>query len=141
MSDNFHFDLTGVSLDVCLDVAFSGSPSRKAVAWAVQEKFEADPDKRWEKSTNRRLVLFWHESAKNGGGDCDVQLLPAPMTAEQSVPFVKAWLQSEDYGSQPDHDGNNGKGWRVYNESWTHIDRAGSYSFVAIEPVWLMYGK
>lgn len=141
MPDNFHFDLTGVPLDTCLKIAFDSTPGKKAVAWAVQEAFTADPNKSWEKSSRRRLILFWHENAKKDGGDCDVQMLPAPMDVEAAVPFVKSWLRAENYGGQPDHDGDNGQGWRVYNEAWTKIERAGSYSFVAIEPVWLMYGK
>jgi hypothetical protein len=27
---------------------------------------------------------------------------------------VTAWLEEVDYGEEPDHDGANGKGWRVY---------------------------
>lgn len=134
MSDNFHFDLTGVPLDKCLAIAFG--PHSKAVGWA---EIPANPENHsheavWGASKGqRRLVLFWAEHDQ-------MSKLPAPMTAEQVEPFVKAWLGAADYGRQPDHDGDNGKGWRVYNEAWGHV--AGSWeAFVAIEPVWLMYGK
>lgn len=30
MSDNYHFDLTGVALDKSLDIAFGGAPGHKA---------------------------------------------------------------------------------------------------------------
>lgn len=45
-----------------------------------------------------------------------------------------------DYGRQPDHDGDNEKGWRLYNETWGMV--GGDHSaFAAVEPAWAMYGK
>lgn len=122
MADNFHFDMTGVPLEKALDIAF-GQYS-KAVGYRV----ENDPC---------RLILYWVARAN---GD-DVIPFPAPMDAEASVMFVKAWLKhTAKYGSQPDHDGDNKRGCRVYNETWGNVGR--DYrAFVAIEPVWLMYGK
>jgi hypothetical protein len=125
--DNFHFDLTGVSLAKCLDIAFEGAPGGKAVGWAVMD------GKAELKQNPQRLVLFWSMEEP-------AIALPAPMTAEDAEPFVRAWLKEQDYGPQPDHDGDNGKGWRVYNESWSMV--AGKHrAFVAIEPCWIMYGK
>lgn len=60
---------------------------------------------------------------------------------EDLLPFVTGWLKETDYGNEPDHDGSNGKGWRVYNHNWGQVIGCGSYSFVAIEPAWAMYGK
>lgn len=173
MSDNFHFDLTGVSLAKALDIAFG--QTRKAVgwredpimshssgvidvgqhSWVNKDILALTNEQRLELSRLRlldyravdregnyvhptptkrkRLILFWtkHES---------MTPLPAPMSAEDAVSFVKAWLAATDYGSEPDHDGDNGKGFRIYNEAWTHV--AGLWeAFVAIEPVWMMYGK
>ncbi len=124
MPDNFHFDLTGIPLLICLDIAFSHAPGKKAVGWMVQNM---------EERKLKRLVLFWSD-------DPAMTPLPAPLEAKDAEPFVKAWLSQQNYGPQPDHDGDNGKGWRVYCESWGHV--AYNYrAFVAIEPVWLMYGK
>lgn len=79
------------------------------------------------------LILMWH-------ADKDAEALPYPIDFAGSLQFVKGWLNQANYGKQPDHDGDNDKGWRVFTESWGHV--AGySYSFVAIQPVWAMYGK
>lgn len=133
--DNFHFDMTGVPLADALKIAFCGSPGNKAVGWSVLDADDTETveGQHGHTSSRKRLVLFWHES---GGGTP----LPAPMDAEAAIPFIKAWLAEADYGKQPDHDGDNGKGWRIYNEAWGHVAR-NHYAFVAIEPEWIMYGK
>lgn len=74
------------------------------------------------------LILYWHE---HSGGTP----LPYAMGELSTLPFIQGWLNDVDYGRQPDHDGSNGKGWRVF-----HIPDY-SYSFVAIQPVWAWYGK
>lgn len=79
------------------------------------------------------LVLLWHE--ENGASE-----LPYPMTLEDVVPFVEGWLKAANYGTQPDHDGDNGKGWRVFTEGWGHVADH-RYAIVGIQPVWAMYGK
>lgn len=123
MSDNFHFDLTGVSIEKALEIAFQ--QHSKAVAWAVVPLKEG--------SERTRLILFWTNHS-------EATPLPAPMDCAAAVPFVKSWLSAADYGREPDHDGDNGKGCRIYNEAWTHINGMWQ-AFVAIEPVWLEYGK
>jgi hypothetical protein len=54
--------------------------------------------------------------------------------------FVSKWLSQVDYGTEPDHDGSNGKGWTVWNDSWGRVNGEWQ-SFVAIKPTWAMYGK
>lgn len=120
MSDNFAFDITGAPLAKCLDIAVSASPNRKAVAWHV------DKD-------GKRLVLHWAIDSKGIP-------LPAALDGDALRAFVEAWLEAVNYGPEPDHDGHNGRGCRVYNESWGQVDGEWS-AFVAIEPAWLMYGK
>jgi hypothetical protein len=136
MADNFHFDLTGVPLDKSLEIAFMGAPGNRTYGWA---EIPVDPTNKsheavWGASkTGKRLVFYWSTTV-------NMNPFPAPLSYEDVVPFVKAWLKAADYGQQPDQDGDNGKGCRVYNEAWGHV--AGDhYAFVAIEPVWLMYGK
>lgn len=133
MADNVHFDLTGIPLDLCLKVAFS--EHRKAHGWAELPTPPAtQPGPR---RGERRLVLYWVDPEKSVEG---YHPFPAPVDAEAAAPFIRAWLDVVDYGRQPDHDGDNAKGWRVYNESWGHV--AGRFqAFVAIEPAWFMYGK
>lgn len=120
MADNFRFDITGAPLDQCLDIAIIGAPGKKVVGWSV------DTD-------GRRLVLYWSTSPR-------ATPLPAPLKGEALLGFVKSWLESVNYDSEPDHDGSNSRGWRVYNENWGHIGND-PYAFAAIEPAWLMHGK
>ena len=118
MSDNFSFDLTGVPLELALSVA--------GVAHSKVEGYRVDEEK-------NRLVLYWTSSAK-------AALLPAPMKIEDLTSFIHAWLETADYGPEPDCDGFVRKGWRVYNESWGHVGNEWQ-AFVAIEPTWLAYSK
>ncbi len=79
------------------------------------------------------LVLLWHE--EHGS-----QAFPFGIDVHLATDFVKGWLAQVDYGREPDHDGDNGKGWRVFTESWGHV--AGHiYTVVAVQPAWAMYGK
>jgi hypothetical protein len=133
-ADNFHFDLTGVPLLDALNIAFAGGTTAKG--WA---EIDTDPSSRgawapWSAmETAKRLVLFWT-------ADHAMTPLPAPMGPADVEPFVRTWLQAAEYGPEPDHDGDNSMGWRVYNEAWGHV---GPYrtAICAIEPVWLMHGK
>lgn len=126
MSDSFHFDIAGAPLDESLKIAFRGASGRKVTHWFIEER---------ERPLRARLLLAWHENAGS-----EFNKLFTPLDHEQAEGFIKAWLESIDYGVEPDHDGNNGKGWRVYNESWAHVD-TNHYVFAAIEPHWNMYGK
>ncbi len=122
MSDNFHFDITGASMKKCLDIAFTYHS--KAIGWAERKL-----------KNGKALVLYWSDSNVTG-----INKFPSPLTAEQVEPMILQWLKDADYGNQPDHDGDNDKGWRVFNEAWGHINSEWQ-SFVAIQPIWLMYGK
>lgn len=100
---------------------------------AVLALFDHDTVVGYQADGRRRLVFYWTDSEK-------ATALPFPMTMEQAADFAIGWLEHADYGDEPDHDGSNGKGWRIYNEDWGHVD--GDWSaFVAIEPAWAMYGK
>ncbi|MGD9726285.1 MAG: hypothetical protein AB7L09_01415 [Nitrospira sp.] len=82
---------------------------------------------------NYGLILYWSVS-----GNADP--LPSPMTGEELVDFAWNWLLTASYGDQPDHDGSNGRGWRIFNEAWGHVKHDWA-AFCAIQPVWSMYGK
>lgn len=120
MSDNAHFDITGAPLAICLQIATGISSSGRVTGWRM------DADK-------NRLILYSLPSPR-------ATPLPAPLTGEALVLFVKAWLDQASYGVEPDHDGDNSRGFRIYNEDWGHIDHE-YQAFVAIEPAWLMHGK
>lgn len=87
------------------------------------------------KATAKRLTFFWMESSSAG-----YTKLLYPLTIPQAADFALGWLATVDYGREPDHDGSNGKGWRLFNDTWGRID-GDSYAFAAIEPAWAMYGK
>lgn len=126
--DNFKFDITSDrDLEAILKLALKGAPGGKVVAYRVEQQ-EKEPT---------RLVLCWHESARDS-----IPLL-APVTVEGLFPLVIAWLDNHDYFKKtrgPDHDGDNGRGFRVYNESWGRVG-GDSYAFAAVEPEWAWYGK
>lgn len=120
-ADNTYFDLHNTYLRPSLQIAFAGSPSGKATHF---------------KDEGNRLLLAWNESA---GKDFTPFLVP--LTAEDSVDVIRAWLENnKNYGSKPDIDGDCSEGQRIYCEGWGHVDH-NHYVFVAIEPMWAMYGK
>lgn len=79
------------------------------------------------------LIFYWTE-------DKDATLLPFPLDLKGAMSFVNGWLNHANYGVQPDHDGDNGKGFRVFVEDWGHVLHNWK-AFVAIQPTWAMYGK
>lgn len=120
-ADNTSFDMTAVPIRPALEIAFACAPGGKASHYKVYDN---------------KLVFAWHENAGK-----DFTKLLVPLTAETAVDVVLEWLKTEgEYDSQPDHDGDNGRSFRIYNGSWGYIDH-NQYTFVAIEPRWAMYGK
>lgn len=74
---------------------------------------------------HERFVLYWHD-------DDRAAPLPARMQPEQMVPMISAWLSgTADYGTQPDHDGDNGKGWRVFTGSWGKVKTVDAGPYVS----------
>ena len=115
--DNFHFDMTSQGAST-LKTALSLFDQRKVTGYSTD---------------GAKLVLYWSESP-------NATALPYPMTQKQAADFALGWLEHADYGREPDHDGSNGKGWRLYCEDWGFVD-GDHYAFAAIQPVWAMYGK
>jgi hypothetical protein len=65
---------------------------------------------------------------------------PCPIDCETATEFAWKWLQEQEFGDEPDHDGSNSKGFVVFNESWGHV--GGSWAAIcAIGPAWAMHGK
>jgi hypothetical protein len=80
------------------------------------------------------MVLYWAKSEK-------MTPFPYEMSRSEITAFVWGWLQKmKPLGDAPDHDGDNGHGFRVYNEAWGHIMNRWE-AFIAITPIWAMYGK
>jgi hypothetical protein len=81
------------------------------------------------------FILYWTES-----DDEDYISFPYEMEMDQASSFIYNWLKQSDYPQEPDHDGNNSKGWRVFNESWGNV--GGDWkTFLAVMPVWIIHPK
>ena len=115
--DNFKIDITSEG-DTQFKTAMTFFRHSKVTGYRVDGK---------------RLILYWTKSDK-------ATPMLYEMTLPQAAEFVLGWLSNQDYGREPDHDGDNGKGWRLYNEAWGHIGTE-YQAFVAVEPVWAWYGK
>lgn len=80
------------------------------------------------------LILLWHVGT-------DAMALPYPLGVADAIPFVKGWLENAgDPGDAPDIDGDTGRGWRVFTESWGHV-AGSSYAVVGVQACYAWYGK
>lgn len=80
------------------------------------------------------LVFYWADYEK-------AIKLPFEMKVEDAINFAWAWLENTPCSTnEPDHDGDNGKGYMVFNESWGHVFNAYE-AIIGITPIWAMYGK
>ena len=130
------------ALDLALKMIWGSIPGGKATHYKVM-KLKTETKYYPNHHTTRNiespdgvdtLILLWN-------GDKDAIKLPFPLKLENVTDFVIGWLENEaDYGKEPDHDGDNGKGWRVFNEDWGHVADY-TYSIIGIQPEWAMYGK
>src|ERR1700761_4976024 len=94
--------------------------SQGTTHYAIRDAVPAinDKDKPYlnKEAKPKRLVFMWT------GGISDAVALPFKLDAAGAADFARRWLAETDYGEQPDHDGDNGKGWKLYNEGWGHVD-------------------
>lgn len=152
--DNFRFDMTCEGEDA-LVAAFNLVFAAKGLVgkypkggirgithYAVRPATEGVklPDGSWQHNQYPRplrMVFFNHYEIKPEDGKV---AFPFKMDADGAADFARRWLSQTEYGHEPDHDGDNGKGWRLYNEGWGHID-GDNYGVIAVAPVWAMYGK
>lgn len=79
------------------------------------------------------LVLCWHE-------DRELTALPYAMDCETALTFAEGWLKQQPYPPEPDHDGDNAKGFQLTTgDFWGHIGT--HYSTLAVLPCWSLLGK
>lgn len=131
--DNRLFNVNGAGQEMllaALQLVFAQSGSmRGCESWSV------DPD--------RGLILLWWK-----GHNESAHAFPSRLTALQCLPFVAAWLDSDDakkiklgkWEGDIDHDGDNSYGWRVYCEDWGHVGGFSS-AICAVKPCVLWHGK
>lgn len=124
--DNFNFDITWEGKERFIEIlrlVLRSQGSGKISHYFVTE--------------SHGLILCWT-------GGQGLTPLPYVMDTDTVINFAWGWLNSEEarrmLGSEPDHDGDNGYGWRLFNESWGRV--AGRWeAVIAIQPVWAIYGK
>lgn len=146
--DNRRFDIAGEgdeALELALRYALMAVPGNRITHFRLEKlspkvKYYGNPtlghnveETIDEDQGTKTMILYWHR-------DTDTYDMPTPGHPEDIVCGVKAWLQKVDYGEEPDHDGFNTKGWRIFNEGWGHI-LGSPYASVAIQPLWAMHGK
>lgn len=141
--DNFAFNMicTGKkTLADAIALAFAGSGHKAAVGYVIRAGHEAftheayrhlDKPKRPD-----RIIFLWSDYEKKEG----YVAFPFKMDAFGCADFAARWLDECAYGREPDHDGDNEKGWRVYNESWGHVEDLHS-AIIAVAPAWACYGR
>lgn len=146
--DNRVFDVTSQgSLRHVLAIAFQNAPGRKATHFLVTHMTKkttyycdkaGQPHRHiteWVEGAGGKptVVLCWHE--EHGATP-----LPFPLDEEAAEQWLAQWLKHAEYGSEPDHDGDNDRGWRAFCTSWGHVGSR-HYAFLAVQPEWAMYGK
>ena len=67
--------------------------------------------------------------------DEDSVMFPTYLGVEEVIPIAMAWLREAEYDIEPDHDGDNKKGWHISQ------CRSNLYTICSIEPRWTMYDK
>lgn len=131
--DNRIFNVNGAGSEMLLEtleLAFKQEgKNTKCKAWAINK--------------NHGLILLWYKSDRPS--EC---AFPSALNAAGCLPFVMAWLQSDEaktinltgWDADADHDGSNSSGWRVYCGDWGHV---GEYSnaICAITPAMMWHGK
>ena len=139
--DNFKINVLSesrASFDLAMQLAFTGKWRNKTATGYIIDKVpytvgwsSKDPD---ATLTVPRFVLFWADDDK-------VIKLPYEMDWKACANLIWPWLEKLEYPPQPGHDGSNGKGFKLYNDAWGHIEPYSWRSFLAIEPEWAWYGK
>lgn len=84
--------------------------------------------------SKNRFILFEYAHT-------EMTPFPTPMAINFVASMIYEWLKTAEYAEEPDHDGDNDRGWRLYKERWGRIDDFGHGSIAAIEPMWIEYGK
>ncbi len=103
------------------------------------------------------LILMWSEDSQK-----KCQPLIAPMDNPEAIADqIYAWLKTQEYGSEPDHDGSNHMGWIATNRGpitsrkpnqyhrpelehsqyWSNTYDTSFYDVICIQPYWVEYGK
>lgn len=66
---------------------------------------------------------------------------PTELGADRCAEIAYDWLQKAEYPREPDHDGDNKKGWLLRTDGWGQVEGLDYHYFVSVEPTWIMFGK
>lgn len=122
--DNFKVDVTGIGdnvLNWSLEILAQDHVS--VVGYRIDNTNPNTP----------KLIFYWAKSDK-------FHPLLVPISTNKLGDTIQKWLAEQDYGNEPDIDGNSRRGFRIYTDSWGMVDGEWQTSF-AVEPEWIMYGK
>jgi hypothetical protein len=90
-----------------------------------------------------RLIIYWSIPDKYNLEKLNTEFkeFPFKMSKESLKNFITDWLKQASYGPQPDHDGDNHKGFIISTgDFWGHIEFMNQTSF-SVQTDWQMYGK
>lgn len=146
------FIMDNFSIDVTARQAYDGNPLEdlmrflmgtkdKLQYYAIRDAQTPEDIPSWEKIDPRPKRLVFYRYGENQSSD--IVKHPFPMDYAAVSNFCLEWLKTldnEDFADEIDLDGDLAKGWRVWNESWGHVD--GHYgTLFAISPNWAWIGK
>lgn len=144
--DNFHIDILAEGEETLLEalvIAFRhNAPGGTATHWAsLDTKFEGVEWHERDKPgpTRPTLVFYWSDPSLKEATEILMYVKP-----REAATMVIAWMDTlvkkDKFPPQPDHDGSNSRGFRVFCEQWGHVND-NHYAIVAVQPTWAMYGK
>ncbi len=103
--------------------------STMRLVFQLEGYFSDKPRAKAYKVENNVLSILWSTD------EVSVKF-PTCLGVEEVIPIALAWLREAKYDAQPDHDGDNKKGWHIFQS------RSNFYTIIcSIEPRWTTYGK
>lgn len=134
--DNFRIDVTScANLKAVVEIALAQDyPDRPSKVVG----YRAYPGEKGNQDKKPRLVFYWTIPADKHEFEPFPSLLQVGASDIEDI--INRWLKDADYGRGPDHDGDNKKGWRLFNERWRQVGEDYAAMF-AVEPAWATYGK
>jgi hypothetical protein len=128
--DNRRFNINGKEREhffTALELAFNIDRKKTANGWSF------DPFK--------GMILHKYDRANINKfmGSPSIETI-GNMVWDWLIEIDESSMPHDDWDMDEDHDGHNGKGWRIYLEDWGRVN-GDSSAICAIKPVYLWYGK
>jgi hypothetical protein len=134
---NFHVTVRSLGTEhLKRALSFFFDAYQTAVGFSVKDT--TIPSYGHEDQPAKALVLHWAFPDHN---QILVSKFPAPLDLDAVVPMVESWLAQNPYGKRPDQDGDNLRGFAVFNDTDWNKTYGESTAICAIAPHWAMFGK